>query len=78
MFMGMQDFDFLKSKSNLIKFIQPNHFCPNFASILPKFRLILPISNQIYQNLINFAQKIFAPHPSLAPTAQCTAPVLLR
>jgi len=36
MFLGMQDFDFAQVQSNLYK---SNHFCPNFASILPKFRL---------------------------------------
>jgi len=43
MFLGMQDFEFAKS----------NHFCPNFALILPK-------SNQISPNLTNFSpQKKF-------------------
>jgi len=32
----MQDFDFSKIQSNLPK---SNHFCLNFTSILPKFRL---------------------------------------
>jgi len=34
MFLGMQDFDFAQIQSN---FPKSNHFCPNFASILPKF-----------------------------------------
>jgi len=54
MFLRMQDFILPKSY----------HFCLNFASILPKFRLnfapISPKSNQICLNLINFAQKDFA------------------
>jgi len=34
MFSVMQDFDFAQIQSNLPK---SNHFCPNYASILPKF-----------------------------------------
>jgi len=41
MFLGMQDFDFAQIQSNLpksITFAQLSlQFCPNFASILPKF-----------------------------------------
>jgi len=44
MFFGMQDFDF--AHSNLSKFPKSNHFCPNFALILPKFS----------PNLTKFAQ----------------------
>jgi len=35
-FLGVQEFDFAQIQSNLFK---SNNFCPNFASILPKFRL---------------------------------------
>jgi len=58
MFLGMQDFDFAQTQSNLPKFNYlfaqiSLQFYPNFASILPK-------SNHICPNLINFAQKNFA------------------
>jgi len=33
MFLGMQDFDF----TLLTSLLKSHHFCPNFASILPKF-----------------------------------------
>jgi len=51
-----------------------NHFCLNFASILPKFRLSLPKFNQIYPNLINFAKKNLLEDSaaSPAPTALVT------
>jgi len=50
MFLGMLDCDFAQ---NLIKFAQ---ILITFAQISPKFAHILHKSNQICQNLINFAQ----------------------
>jgi len=61
----MQDFDFAQIQSNLPKF---DHFCPNFASVLPK-------SNQFSQ-IVSILPKFFSigdtaasltanvPHPS--------------
>jgi len=55
---GMQSFDFIQIKSNLPK---SNHFCPNFALILPKFglsfakslpNLTFPKSNQSLPKII--------------------------
>jgi len=68
LFLGMQDFDFAQIQSNLSK---SNHFCLNFASILPKFHLM-----QFHPNLTNFAQKILLENSSTF--AASSAPTTLK
>jgi len=43
MFLGMRDFDFAQTQSNVPK---SNHFCLNFASILPQFFSNLSVFTQ--------------------------------
>jgi len=49
MFFRIQDFDFAEIQSNLPK---SNHFCPNFSSILTKFRPNLTKFNHLLKQIL--------------------------